>query len=442
MSPIDDLLTTATAVVESSFDELNNPELLSALRQLEIAQRKITAASHTLTARLVQRGSPVALGGTSFAEVLARHLSITTATARRRLADAAHLGPRRAFTGEPLRPALPYVAHALREGRLGDEHVRIIRRFFDVLPDAVDADTREAAEKQLASMGTEFGPEQLRAGADRIAALVNPDGRFSDIDRARRRGISIGRQGADGMSALSGLLDPETRAYFDAVLSKLAAPGMCDPRDESPMTEGEPDSAAAERDTRTSAQRNHDGLRACLRSTLASGKLGAHRGLPVTVVVSTTLRELQSAAGRAISGSGNLVPIPDLIRMATHAFHYLTIFGDDGRPLHLGRSKRIATPDQRIVLHAKDRGCSAPGCTVPGYLCQVHHVDDWRDDGPTDIDNLTFACGPHHRLLQQGWTTRKRRSDGITEWIPPPHLDTGQSRTNDHHHPEPFIRRF
>lgn len=91
MSPIDDLLTTATAVVESSFDELNNPELLSALRQLEIAQRKITAASHTLTARLVQRGSPVALGGTSFAEVLARYLSITTATARRRLADAAHL---------------------------------------------------------------------------------------------------------------------------------------------------------------------------------------------------------------------------------------------------------------------------------------------------------------------------------------------------------------
>lgn len=128
--------------------------------------------------------------------------------------------------------------------------------------------------------------------------------------------------------------------------------------------------------------------------------------------------------------------------MAAHAFHYLTIFGDDGRPLHLGRSKRIATPDQRIVLHAKDRGCSAPGCTVPGYLCQVHHVDDWRDDGPTDIDNLTFACGPHHRLLQQGWTTRKRRSDGITEWIPPPHLDTGQSRTNDYHHPERFIRRF
>lgn len=442
MSPIDDLLATATAVVESSCDELNNPELLSALRQLEIAQRKITAASHAFTARLVERGSPVALGGTSFAEVLARHLSISTAAARRRLADVAHLGPRRAFTGEPLPPLFPHTARALREGRLGDEHVRVIRRFFDVLPDAIDADTRESSEQRLASMGTEFGPEQLRAGADRIAALINPDGRFSDVDRARMRGISIGRQGTDGMSAISGLLDPETRAYLDAVLSKLAAPGMCDPRDESPTTEGEPDAAAAERDTRTTAQRNHDGLRACLRSTLASGKLGSHHGLPVTVVVSTTVSEMQRAAGQAISGSGNLVPIPDLIRMAAHALHYLAIFDDDGRPLYLGRSKRIATADQRIVLHAKDRGCSAPGCTVPGYLCQVHHVDDWCDDGPTDIDNLTFACGPHHRLLQQGWTTRKRRGNGVTEWIPPPHLDTGQSRTNDYHHPERFILDF
>ncbi|MGH3724495.1 MAG: HNH endonuclease signature motif containing protein [Mycobacterium sp.] len=439
MSPIDDLLTTATAVVESSFDDLNNPELLSALRQLEVAQRKITAASHTLTARLVERGSPVALGGTSFAEVLARHLSISAATARRRLADAAHLGPRRAFAGEPLQPLLPHAAHALQEGRLGEEHVRIIRRFFDVLPDAVDAHTREAAEERLASLATQFGPEQLRTGADRIAALINPDGQFSDVDRARRRGISIGRQGTDGMSPVSGLLDPETRAYVDAVLSKLAAPGMCDPRDESPTTEGEPDLAAAERDTRTAAQRNHDALRACLRSTLASGTLGSHHGLPVTVVISTTLSELQSAAGHATSGSGNLVPIPDLIRMAAHALHYLSIFDDDGRPLYLGRSKRIATPDQRIVLHAKDRGCSAPGCTVPGYLCEVHHVDEWRDDGPTNIDNLTFACGPHHRLLQQGWITRKCRSDGLTEWIPPPHLDAGQSRTNDYHHPERFV---
>lgn len=207
------------------------------------------------------------------------------------------------------------------------------------------------------------------------------------------------------------------------------------------MTEGEPDSAAAERDTRTSAQRNHDGLRACLRGTLASGKLGAHHGLPVTVVVSTTLRELQSAAGRAISGSGNLVPIPDLIRMAAHAFHYLTIFGDDGRPLHLGgpkgsppRSTNCATRQGSWLFSTRMYRARLP---LPGSSrrrlarrrAHRHRQSDLR-------------LRPAPSAAQQGWTTRKRRSDGITEWIPPPHLDTGQSRTNDYHHPERFIRRF
>ncbi|ORA52846.1 hypothetical protein BST24_27190, partial [Mycobacteroides franklinii] len=226
-------------------------------------------------------------------------------------------------------------------------------------------------------------------------------------------------QGFDGMSPISGLLDPETRAYLDAVFTKLAAPGMCNPADQTPLVDGEPSPEAAEHDTRTPAQRNHDALRACLRSTLASGNLGSHHGLPVTVIVTTTLKELESAAGIAITGAGTRLPMPDLIRAAAHAHHYLSIFDDDGRPLYLGRAKRIASPNQRIVLHARDRGCTHPGCHVPGYLCQVHHIDEWAEGGPTDIDNLTFACGPHHRLLGHGWTTRKR-TDGTTEWTPPP----------------------
>ncbi|TEA02090.1 hypothetical protein CCUG60884_03219 [Mycobacteroides salmoniphilum] len=236
------------------------------------------------------------------------------------------------------------------------------------------------------------------------------------------------------MSPISGLLDPETRAYLDAVFAKLAAPGMCNPTDQSPLVDGEPDPEAAERDRRSSAQRNHDALRTCLRATLTSGQLGSHHGLPVTVVVTTTLTELEDAAGAAVTGAGTRLPMRDLIRMAAHAHHYLSIFDDDGRALYLGRSKRIATTDQRIVLHAHDRGCTHPGCTVPGYLCEVHHINEWAHNGPTDIDNLTFACGPHHRLLNHGWTTRKH-TNGTTEWIPPPHLDLGDSIANDHHHP-------
>jgi hypothetical protein len=131
----------------------------------------------------------------------------------------------------------------------------------------------------------------------------------------------------------------------------------------------------------------------------------------------------------------------DLIRLGRHAFHYLAVFDDHSAlPLYLGRSRRVASAAQRIVLHAKDRGCTAPGCQTPGYFCEVHHAErDWVVGGQTNIDELTFACGGHHRMLTpDGWTTRKR-GDGRTEWIPPPHLDSGQTRTNDFHHPERFL---
>jgi len=92
------------------------------------------------------------------------------------------------------------------------------------------------------------------------------------------------------------------------------------------------------------------------------------------------------------------------------------------------------------VLLARDPRLSRPGCTVAGANCQVHHaVNDWADDGHTNVDDLTLACPTDNRMVKPGgWTTRKRK-DGRTEWIPPPHLDSGQSRVNNYHHPENYL---
>ena len=74
-------------------------------------------------------------------------------------------------------------------------------------------------------------------------------------------------------------------------------------------------------------------------------------------------------------------------------------------------------------------------------LIKAHHgVEDWKLDGQTNIDDLTLACGPNNRLIEDTeWTTR-RGPDGRFEWVPPPHLDTGQRRTNNLHHPERLLR--
>jgi len=48
-----------------------------------------------------------------------------------------------------------------------------------------------------------------------------------------------------------------------------------------------------------------------------------------------------------------------------------------------------------------------------------------------------LACGCDNRLVNDtptGWTTRKRKADNRTEWIPPPSLDRGQHRVNHYHH--------
>ncbi len=231
---------------------------------------------------------------------------------------------------------------------------------------------------------------------------------------------------------------PELRADLDAWLARFAAPGMCNPDDQTACVDGEPSRETASKDSRSHAQRQHDALNALVRGQLGDPKLGVHNGLPVTVVVSTTLKELTSAAGHAVTGGGTLLPMRDVIRMARHAYHYLAVFDDhQSRPLYLGRSRRIASPDQRVVLYAKDRGCTFPGCDAPGYVSEVHHVDEWAAGGLTNIDKLTFGCHPHHKLHEMGWRTRKL-ANGETEWIPPPHLQM-PSGTNDFHHPERYL---
>ncbi|EID09034.1 hypothetical protein MXEN_21387 [Mycobacterium xenopi RIVM700367] len=421
-----------------SVDVLTTPECLAMLERCERLRRRLPAVEHPLINQVAARADETELGG-KLPFALAERLRVTRAEASRRIGEAADLGPRRALTGEPLQPLLAATAAAQRAGRIGTGHVAVIRSFYHRLPDFVDAQTREQAEAQLARLGGEFRPDQLGRLADKLADCLNPDGDFTDDDRARRRGLTIGKQGIDGMSPVSGFLTPEARATIDAVLAKLAAPGMCNPADLNPCLGGIPSQQAIESDTRSAAQRNHDALTAAGRALLASGDLGQHNGLPATIIVSTTLKELEAGAGTALTGGGSLLPMSDVIRLASHAYHYLAIF-DKGKAIGLYHTKRLASPGQRIVLYAKDRGCTFPGCDVPGYLTEVHHVTDFATCRETNVDDLTQGCGTHHKLVTSGgWKTRKLKN-GDTEWIPPPHLDHGQARTNTFHHPERLLR--
>ena len=424
------------ALAALGFDALSERDCVVVCERLNRVARRIPGAQYELVNQLSERAVASDIGG-PLARVLADRLSIRPGAARRLINDAEQLGHRRAISGERLAPLWPTTAAQVRAGAIGAEHVGVIRDFVHQLPGCVSLAERERAEAMLGAMAADLRPDQLQKAAERMAALINPDGAFSDVDRARKRGFWWGRQGSDGMSTATLIADPQLRATLDAVIAKLGAPGMCNPEDSSPTVDGEPSEEAVRHDTRTRAQRAHDALTAMGRAVLASGRLGQHRGLPATIIVRTSLQQLQSGAGRADTGGGSWLPMRDVIKEARAAYHYLAVFDEhSNRPLYLGRA-RIASADQRIVLHARDGGCTAPGCDRPGYECEVMHLRAHVRGGLTDPENLGLGCHTDHKLHDEGWTARLN-DHGIVEWQPPPHLNN-KPGINNFFHPERYL---
>lgn len=423
-----------------TLDRLTHPELLTLLSELESFSRQLPTTQHDVLARLQRDASPTELGAKSLRDVLTTRLRISTGEATRRLSEARDLGRRVALSGEPQEPVLAKVAAAQERGLIGPEHVSVIRQFVRDLPAGVDVVTREQCEDSLVTIARGHGPSVVKKDAELLLGLLDEDGPLpNDAERARKRFVKIGAQQADGMSPVTGLIDPELRATLEPIFAKLAAPGMCNPSDEHPRTSGTPSQEQRDADLRTKGQRLHDALTTIGRMALCSGELGQLNGLPVTVIVSTTLQDLESAAGCGVTGGGTRLPMRDLIRMGSHAHHYLAVYDrHTSEELYLGRSKRFASVGQRLMLFNRDLGCTKPGCDASAYETQVHHVNGWvASRGLTNITDMTLACGGDNRLADEGWTVRVR--NGVAEWTPPPELDVGQPRVNYHHHPERLL---
>jgi hypothetical protein len=427
------LRAAVAELAELPFDDLPAEVLDSVLCSVESAQRTLSTVGYDVINGLhAQWPSRIGRLRDHLANLL--HMSATEAGAR--IATAADL------TDE--QPALPETAAAARHGLIGNEHVRIIRDTIAKLPDTATPAERARFDLELTGVAVAERPEILRRDAALLLAeydATHGDPVTRERSRKARSEFVLGPQDADGMSRGRFCFDPEARSYLEILFAKLARPGMCNATDPTPTVDGDPDPMAAAGDIRTTGQRQHDALKAALRALLASGELGQHRGLPVTAIITMKLEQLESASGIAITGGGSVVPMETAIRMAAHAHHYLYIYDEKcGRPLFLGRSKRLASADQRIALHAIDPGCTMPDCDQPGYHSDVHHLIEWKPNGTTDIDRLTLVCELNHQDAgpsEQEWQARRRydqESLGQTLWYPPKSVDpTRQPRANRFH---------
>ncbi|MEW2482082.1 DUF222 domain-containing protein [Mycobacterium sp. NPDC049093] len=421
------------------FGSLTRAELVAVLDEYETLTCQLPSVAHRLLAHLQAGSTAQELGAKTWNEVLRIRWRLSTTEAARRLGEAAELGPRRSLTGEPLPAELPVVAAAQGAGLINGDHVKVLRDAVHRLPGFVDQVTREQFEADLVRVAVGVGPKELKDTAELRLFLLDQDGpEPDDTERARTRAITMSKQGRDGMTALMANLDPEAAAVMEVLFAKFAAPGMCNPDDEQPCTSGTPSQTQIDNDHRSLAQRQHDALIVIGRIALMSD-LGQLNGLPVSIIIRTTLHDLESRAGIGITGGGTKVPIKDVIRMGSHASHYLAVFDQaTGAALNYFRARRIASPAQRIMLIARDGGCTKPCCTVGAYGCQAHHATaDWAAGGNTNVDQMALACGPDNRLVDDdGGYTTTITPDGVVEWHPPPGLDHGQNRINYLHRPE------
>ncbi|KRD20306.1 hypothetical protein ASE48_00360 [Mycobacterium sp. Root265] len=455
---LSDRAASVKALLDADFTVFDTAELLGLLSEREHYARADTAVDHRILAALMDR------------------------EAGRRIAQARDLGPRHALNGEVLEPLLPACAHALAAGSINTAHITVIRSALKQASAYLDAGERAQMEATLVAVAEANTPETLAELAEQMVYVLNQNGDSPDLTR-HKVGLTIGKPDVDGLAKVSGRVDSEFAAYLRTILDVWARPGINNPDDaapqhnpvpnpleeESPVAPGpevgdEPgpveerpllrdfgeladladtlpppirrDLEPPAGDHRTQAQRNHDAIKAVLRDTLMSHRLGQHNGLPVTVVVSTTLAELEAGAGIAVTGSGTRMPMRDLIRLAEHAHHYLIVYRHHtAEPLYLGRSKRLATKAQRLLLYNRDRGCTRPGCTQGACHCQAHHAHpSWHHGGYTDAPDLALGCGPDNRLAELGWTNTIDPATGRVHWHPPPLMDTGGDTLNHHYH--------
>lgn len=216
-----------------------------------------------------------------------------------------------------------------------------------------------------------------------------------------RRYLRLSPQ-SDGMTRVSGLLDPESAALVGDAFDQLTAPRRGGPRfvDADAVERAD----AVLRDPRTTEQLLLDAFVETVRIAGAAdtGRVFAQRKPAVTLHVDAACLDRGTGAAR-LEGQSAAVSIATAHRLAC-AGGYLPVVFDGDRVLDLGRTQRLFSERQRLALAARDGGCRFPGCDRPPSWCEAHHLDGWIAEGRTEVDRGVLLCRFHHLLVHnQGW---------------------------------------
>ena len=376
---------------------LGDDDLLAEQAAFAAARRLVDAGAAAVAAEIAER-SRRELGAEGLAQSRGERtpeslVARVTGLSKRDAGTLVRVGT---LVAEPS-PWLADVASAVGDGRLSLEGADVVRAGLGS-PGAVPEDDLAAAATALVSEASSLTLDELATRARRVRAELDVAGVPARAEELReRRFLSLTPQ-PDGMTRISGLLDPESAAVVSGAIDAVTSPRRGGPRfvDES--------AAPADSDVddeRTIPQLLVDALVdiVALATRADPGQVFGSRRVGVRVHVAS--KDLRVGVGFAhIEGQTQMVAVETAARIACDAGIVPVEFDSDGRVLNVGRRQRHHTPRMRVGLAARDGGCTMPGCHRPPEWCEAHHINEWaRDAGQTSVDDGVLLCRHHHQLV-------------------------------------------
>ncbi|MDE0131856.1 MAG: DUF222 domain-containing protein [bacterium] len=279
---------------------------------------------------------------------------------------------------------LPKTSEGLRDGEIPYENARIL---------AKASQEGDVDESELIGPAKTQSPDKFAGTVRKHQQQRSEDDGMSRLEHQRaQRFAKIKTDNTDGMTVLYGRFDPITGALIETALSQKMNELW---REEDP------------RARRTPGQRMADALAHLVtrEETDEDGKPPRGPRLLLIADYDVVSRELRN--GRL--GDGTPIPTEKVRDLACQSDILPAIFRGVSQPMDLGRSRRAASPAQRIALVARDKACV--GCGATSNWCQAHHIIPWAVQGNTDLDDMVLLCSRcHHKVHDDHWQVRRKPS--------------------------------
>lgn len=289
--------------------------------------------------------------------------------------------------------AAPAIADALADGATTAAHVDALGRGLRIAGDQRDvflAHLPELVEASTTLNAADFG----QLVKETAKSVIDDDG-ISTLRRQQRETFFSMRTDDEGCLIVRGKFDPLNAAVISSKVGRLVEAMFHSGDREVPI------------DVAPWVEPN-DHRQAHALVDLLSGSEASFPDSPSSVRAEVivhidldTLRHGLHSKSVCRTSSGADLPVETVRRLACDAAIIPIVFDGSSVPIDVGRSKRLATVNQRRALEARYRTCASPGCDVGFERCHIHHIDHWENGGSTDLHNLIPLCSRHHQAVHE-----------------------------------------